>query len=178
MALPSLADISRFLCEAHERGWPRNVVRRTDADFSDFEQTSFNRKEWRYLDVWAGATTDIGLQTIFYRSHPVWGCAYRGGIMDRRFLSPDNNPVFAFLISALRQRDRAPLPIRGPHKYEAGAWSYSFESCGALDSFVAKERITLHRTRIYERMFIGGRQGDRVGYGGSLRAAYSLAGFS
>jgi hypothetical protein len=168
MIPPSPAAILEFLQLAQLSGWPRNIARRTDIDFAGFEQTTFEREPWRYIDIWSGATTDIGLQTVSYQSTPVWGCAYRGGIIDPRFLSPDENPVFRFLVDALKRRDRSPLAIRGPCQHEDGAWSYAFDSSGDMDSFLAVERITLNRALVYERLFIGGRQGDGISYGRAL----------
>ena len=166
----SANDLRSFVAEAIENGWPSNSVEWSQEDFPKFYGSRYVRAPWRYVDLWAGATTDMGIQFVFYEDHPVWGCSYRGGIIDSRFLESDtieSNPVFAFLIESLRLPATPELPIRGPREHSTAAdpgFTYKFEYSGSLDSFTAREHIDLEGRHVYERLFVGGRFGDGISY--------------
>jgi hypothetical protein len=167
--VPPIADLELFIAEAIENGWPNNTVEWSEDNFPGFYGSRYERSQWRYLDLWAGATTDMGIQFVFHEEQPVWGCSYRGGITDERFLESETietNPVFSFLIESLRLPSTPGLPIRGPSRHSGSdpALVYQFSHVGSVESFTATEYIDLHGAHVYERVFVGGRFGDGVRY--------------
>lgn len=163
-------ELTNFVTEAISASWPNNTVPRNDDEFPSFYNSHYNRSPWRYVDLWAGATTDAGMQIVFNREAPVWACAYRGGIIAAEYLTYTvvaENPLYAFLIEALGQPADPSLPLRGPERYVSaeGRWSYTFNFAGSIESFRATEHIEENGNRAYERVLIGGRIGDGVAYG-------------
>lgn len=164
---PARREVLRFLDAAHKAAWPHNIAPTSHEGLHGFQESTFRLGQWEYLDTFAGATTDIGLEVVFYRRLPVWGVVYRGGVLTS---SPSVADVFAFLSEALDAPSDTSLPIRGPARYRdrSGLWDYTFRIDGGFDSFVGAERI-LHRNRLcYERGLLGGRFGDHQRYGPSI----------
>jgi hypothetical protein len=165
------SELVAFVVEALDFGWPDNTVASPIGEFPHFWNTLYERDEWRYIDLWSGSSTDAGVQFVFEGNRPVWSSLYRGGLLaDRHMqdLSMEANPVFGFLIRALRAGSYPGLPIRGPAEYVEAEWRYEFATIGDFDSYVATETITQETELVYERIFVGGRFGDGVKYGTSL----------
>ena len=168
-------ELASFIADAVASGWPDNTVPRTDADFPGFYGGSFERADWRYLDLWTGASTDAGMMSVFNRNSAVWICTYRGGILPTTShlnnTTIGENELFRFLIEALRAELGPDPRLRGPNRYgsQDGRWRYIFDMVGSLDCFWATEQIYENGVLSYERLLIGGRVGDGVPYGpGSL----------
>jgi len=167
-------ELGAFVTEAIACGWPDNTVPRTDADFPGFYGGEYTRADWRYLDIWSGASTDAGMMVVFRAGSAVWICTYRGGILPSEHLeqtSVAENELFRFLIDALRADGTPVVRLRGPARHTSGdgRWEYKFEMSGSIDGFWAMEQIRDHGVLAYERVLLGGRVGDGVSYGtGSL----------
>lgn len=165
-----LGELQEFVAEAVANGWPANTTARTDEDFPGFYGGSYRRGDWRYLDVWSGATTDAGMMIVFRQEKPIWTCTYRGGILHGNThvnqTSIEENELFNFLIDALRTEHTGPIKLRGPASYQStdGRWQYTFNLRGDLAGFVGVEQIFDGSIMAYERMLIGGRVGDGVAY--------------
>lgn len=171
---PSLSELGEFVSEAILFGWPDNTTAREGDEFPGFWNTHYSRENWRYLDLWCGASTDAGVQFVFRDNVPVWSCTYRGGLTreeDLGDLSVDGNTVFGFLVRALRAEGTRTLPIRGPDLFGDGDLSYSMTVRGDLASFLAFETIVRSTVTMYERVLIGGRFGDGITYGTVLGIA-------
>jgi hypothetical protein len=166
-----LLALGVFIAEAINTGWPDNTHPRTDAEFVSFYGGEYRRDNWRYLDIWSGASTDAGMMVVFDDDQPVWTCTYRGGILPASAqLGQTNiaeNELFAFLIQALRATPAHPSGLRGPSSFDSrdGRWSYVFKMVGWLDSFFAAEQISDGGVLSYERLLIGGLVGDGIAYG-------------
>lgn len=167
MTQPSDVELQQFVAEAIRAGWPDNTYPRKDKEFSGFYDSNYAKNAWRYIDLWSGDSTDMGLQVVFHQDAPIWACSYRGGVMEPKFLTSDSigaNPVFAFLMKAMRLPAEPTLPLRGPRVHRDEGWEYTFQGSGTIASFLAIECIHDSR-KVYERVFIGGRIGSQQLYG-------------
>jgi hypothetical protein len=123
--------------------------------------------------MWSGALTDMGFQVVTLRGAPVWGCAYRGGIVDPGYALRNDleNEVFAFLGQALRAGHDPRLPIRGPARFlDPEGFHYSFEPRGTLGGFEAGEAIYFQGRLLYARSLVGGAFGDKTLFTGPVTA--------
>jgi Domain of unknown function (DUF5680) len=174
MAEPADEELRDFIAEAIKAGWPDNICRRRENDFPGFFDSNYVKKSWRFIDLWSGDSTDMGLQVVFHDEQPKWACTYRGGIITPDFLTANpisSNPTFTFLMTAIRQPADPTFPIRGPQTYEEdGGWEYTFRHSGAIASFLAIESISQHSEQVYERIFIGGRIGGLQLYGDTMQS--------
>jgi hypothetical protein len=168
-----LDGLQDFIGEAIANGWPDNTLPRADQEFTGFYGGSYSRGAWRYLDLWAGASTDAGMMIVFRYDTPSWICTYRGGILPTSkqlaVTTLADNELFGFLIEALRaDADAGGGPrLRGPetHNSSDGRWRYTFQMTGTFQSFTASEHIYMHDQLGYERLLIGGLVGDGIPYG-------------
>lgn len=161
---PPESDVVDFLREAHVRGWPDGVTKIRIAGHEGFEQTTYHSGSYSFVDLYRGATTDVGIEVIFWHGRQIWGAVYRGGIS---VTGADIDAIFGFLINALRARPPDALPIRGPRSFtEAHSrFLYRHELRGAIASFSSVEQIHADGAVVYERITIGGWSGDEAPYG-------------
>ncbi len=76
---PPAHEVTSFLRAAHVRGWPAGVSKVSIAGLGGFEQTRYSDGPFEFIDLYRGATTDVGLELIFCEGRQVWGAVYRGG---------------------------------------------------------------------------------------------------
>lgn len=162
--MPPDAQVVEFLREAHERGWPEGVSKVDVGGHPGFEQTTFSLGDYSFVDLYRGATTDVGMEMIFWQRRQIWGAVYRGGVTSS---VDESDAIFDFLIKALGARSPDALPIRGPKRFaEHGRpLVYRHELVGSIGSFSSLEQIHDHGAVVYERITVGGWSGDNALYG-------------
>jgi hypothetical protein len=161
---PDADALVAFVRRADALAWPKGLVAEGD-DLPGFLRTTVDEGDLRFVDLFGGARTDIGLEVVFWKGKQIWGASYRGGLSDPAI---DLNEAYDFLIRALGARDEQQLPIRGPGEYEESPWSYRHALKGTFGAFSSMERMYVSEVQVYERITIGGWSGDDGSYGPSL----------
>ncbi|MDY0040508.1 MAG: DUF5680 domain-containing protein [Desulforhabdus sp.] len=153
-------QIIDFLREAHINSWPDNIAPVDKPGLYGFEETHFSRGAWDFYDLYGGRVTDIGFEAIYFEKQPVWGAAYRGGVLSDEV---DVTDIFDFLIAALRAPNDSEFPLRGPAVYrldDDSQWLYQYQLSGDFFSFIGIEQILFDQGIVYERALIGGKFGS------------------
>jgi hypothetical protein len=107
-----------------------------------------------YLDIYFGSTYFTGHETVYYKTTPIWGMSYAGGVSEDL---PDEEvkPLFDFLRQALRQVEHK-VPFRGPETFQKGDYRYSNRVLGNLSRFSGTETIFYQEQSIYHLHYSGG----------------------
>jgi hypothetical protein len=161
---PSEDELVAFVRRADAQAWPHGLVPEGD-DLPGFLRTTIDDGDLRFVDLFGGARTDIGLEVVFWKGKQLWGATYRGGLTEP---SVDLNEAYGFLIRALAERPDEQLPVRGPDSFAEDEWSYRHKVDGTFGAFSSIERMYLRGTPVYERITLGGWSGDDASYGPSL----------
>lgn len=159
-------QIIEFMRIAHANSWPEGIGPLTKPGLYGFEETIYSHEKWEFYDLFGGKVTDIGFEVIFFEKAPVWGAAYRGGVISTAI---DLVEIFNFLIIALNAGHNTEFPVRGPSVFhtEDKKWLYLCQISGDFDSFVGAEKIFFRNEIVYERGLLGGSFGSGL-YGAPI----------
>lgn len=111
----------------------------------------FQQGDYAYLDTYLGGYAFIGEEAVWLRGNPVWGMNYYGTMT-----VPEIPAGFSQFLKDALLRVPADAPYRGPHRYEAGIFTYTCEWEGSLGAFWGQERICAGDAVIYWLKFHGG----------------------
>lgn len=160
-------QIIAFIKVAHANSWPEGVTAVKKPGLYEFDETFFSQGKWDFYDLFGGMVTDIGFEVIYYEKEPVWGAAYRGGVISTK-IDPDD--IFNFLILALKAENDNEFPLRGPSVFNKDGdsrWLYLYQFSGNFYSFIGVEKILFKNEIVYERALIGGGFGSGL-YGSPI----------
>ncbi|MFH1635954.1 MAG: DUF5680 domain-containing protein [Chloroflexota bacterium] len=117
-------------------------------------QLEFRQGALFYRDIYFGGEYFVGQETVYFKSDPVWGMSYAGGVI-QGIEADEIAGVFSFLKSAL-QKVTAEAPFRGPASFQSGAFHYTNRSLGNLERFSGTESINYENRSIYHLHYSGG----------------------
>lgn len=113
----------------------------------------FDEFPFHYEDQYFGESVDVGEEVVWYKSLPIWGMGYRGGIV-REFLSICDE-AFGFLRQVLLHPDER-CPCRGPSAFHKGDFTYINLVSGDITGFTGKEHVYFGTNLVCYRDYVGG----------------------
>ena len=120
------------------------------------QQMIFDSGPWRYRDRYAGMNPYGGHEIVWKDGSVVWMKNYMAEVLsDLRPLEE----IYTFQREVLAQPDPEHL-MRGPARYENGAWSYGNTVTGDHARFSGEETIAFEGTPVYRMIFHGGLVGQ------------------
>jgi len=117
-------------------------------------QLEYTEGPFFYRDIYAGSALFAGQEIVYYRGKPVWTMSYAGNIPPE-IPKEEVDALVALLHKAL-MRVPAEIPYRGPRDLQDGAYTYSNQPEGNLDSFFGRETIAHGEKVVYELRYGGG----------------------
>lgn len=117
-------------------------------------QLEYSEGAFLYRDIYVGSAMFAGQEIVYYGGKPVWTMSYAGNI-PANIPKADVDALVKLLHKAL-MRVPADIPYRGPRLLQDGAYTYSNDPEGRLDSFFGRERIARGREVLYELHYGGG----------------------
>ena len=114
------------------------------------KRIEIERDEFLFIDEYVGENPFSGVETVFYKSFPLWQMHYYGWVIDE-----DPEETYKFLRMALKNIDET-NPIRGKSNFIDGDFRYIVNISGDLKKFEGREYIYKGIKNIYECVFFGG----------------------
>ena len=117
-------------------------------------QLEFRQGALFYRDIYFGGQYFVGQETVYFKSSPIWGMSYAGGVIQGIDVD-EAVGVFSLLKTAL-QKATAEAPFRGPESFQSGALLYTNRSLGNIERFSGTESINYEDRPIYHLHYSGG----------------------
>ena len=134
-ALLKKEELLEFLIDAKRETFASGKKAEIGNDGSRTFQFSIG--PFSYVDTYYGTLVDCGQELVSHGGLPIWGMAYRGGmILD----TIDSKECFKFLKHCL-QEPKAEFPVRGPDLRSMEEWTYKNEYNGNIEHFTGHESI-------------------------------------
>lgn len=119
------------------------------------KQLEYKLNDYYYRDIYYGMEYFVGIETIEYKSIPIWSMVYSGGIVKQNLSTQEIKETYSFLRDALLMVT-TDLPYRGPKSYEKGKLLYKNDVKGGINNFSGHEMIFHNSEMIYELRYSGG----------------------
>ena len=116
------------------------------------EHMAFDHEAWSYRDRYAGSNPYGGQELVWRDGRVIWLMNYYAELVAD---GPPMAEIYEFQREVLGQPDPA-HPMRGPARYDRGAYAYRNEVEGTLPNFAGRERILHDGVAVYRMVFHGG----------------------
>ncbi len=148
-----------FILKAHQNTYaaPKEVKKKyrcKNPILTGHKDYDFVSGDWRYHDSYTGSEWAPGREVVFFKGKPVWCMSYQGQTVPG--LSEDFvEETFEFLKKALRGITIS-LPFRGPKRFKAGDYVYTFKIKGDYKYFIGREAVTHKGKEVFFQDVMGG----------------------
>lgn len=143
-------ELTAFLLAAKKAAYAGDGVHAASSRPASID-LPFQQGDYTYLDTYLGGYAFIGEEAVWLRGKPVWGMNYYGTMT-----VPEIPAGFSQFLKDALLLVPAEAPYRGPHRYEAGIFTYTCAWEGTLGSYSGQEKIFAGEEVIYWLKFHGG----------------------
>ena len=153
-----MLNINSFLIRAKKNTYANGNAAKVNSSrlgSKDYEyEETINDKNICYHDTYFGGEKFIGCEVVYIDEKPVWGMNYYGNTIVQEYIDEAMKVLRVALLKV--GEDSEILPVRGPRKYNAEDYTYTFECTGTIDSFLGIEKIYRNKLLIYQLRCHGG----------------------
>ena len=121
--------------------------------FSGSYQLEYEQKDWSYRDVYnLGNGIFIGLETLYFKSKPVWSMSYFGNF--RKMTEREIDEILRGALIA--NKDKTRLWHNVKWKKDDYGYTCTPDGPGSIDEMGGYEKITKKGKKVYHLFYAGG----------------------